>query len=294
MSKILVTAANGQLGQQVIRQLLARVPADRIVAGVRRPETAAELEVLGVEVRLADYEKPETLRDALQGVSRVLLISSSEVGKRAAQHLRVIEAAAQAKVELLVYTSLLGADSTPLALGVEHLATEQALKASTVPYTVLRNGWYTENLTAGIPTVLQHGALIGSSGEGKISAATRADYAEAAAVVLTRPSVASGVVYELAGDSAFSKADFAAEIASLSGRAVAYKDLPQADYQAALEGAGLPGPFANILADSDVGTAKGALYHDGKELSRLVGRPTTDWRQTVAEAVSQIESGSAA
>ena len=294
MSKILVTAANGQLGQLVVRQLLERVPADRIVAGVRRLESAGPLEQLGVEVRHLDYEKAETLESALSGVGRVLLISSSEVGKRAAQHLRVIEAASRARVDLLVYTSLLRADSSPLALGVEHLATEKALAASNVPYTVLRNGWYTENLTAGIPAALAHGAVLGSSGEGKISAASRLDYAEAAAIVLTRPSMVSGLVYELAGDGAFSKPEFAREVSELSGREVVYKNLTQEEYQSALEGAGLPAPFANILADSDAGTANGALFDEKGELAQLLGRPTTDWRQTVAEAVSRLESGSAA
>lgn len=281
---IVVTGATGQLGRLVIAELLERLPAAQIVAAVRNPERAGDLAQRGVQVRHADYDRPETLAAAFKGARRLLLISSSEVGRRVPQHRVVIEAAAGAGVELLAYTSLLHADTTPLGLGVEHRATEAQLAAAGVPYTVLRNGWYTENYTAAIPAAIQHGALLGSAGQGRIASAARADYAAAAAAVLSGDGHA-GRVYELAGDEAYTLADLAAEISRQSGTAVAYRDLPEADYRAALVAAGLPQSLAALLAESDVGASKGGLFDDGRQLSRLIGRPTTPLAALVAQAL---------
>lgn len=282
---IVVTGATGQLGRLVITALLKTVPAAQIVAAVRRPEAAADLAALGVQVRAADYNQPASLDAAFQGAQKVLLISSSEVGQRVDQHRQVIEAARRAGVQLLAYTSVLRAEGSPLALAAEHVATEALLKASGLPHVLLRNGWYTENYLASVGAALQHGALIGSAGEGRIATAARADYAEAAAAVLTTPDQA-GRVYELAGDQAFTLAEFAAELSRLSGKTVPYVDLPQAEYAAALEGAGLPGPFAALLADSDVGASKGALFDDQGQLSRLIGRATTPWTVMLKAALA--------
>lgn len=270
---IVVTGASGQLGRLVIQSLLNKVPASQIVAAVRQPSRASDLAALGVQVRQADYTQPALLDAAFQGAEKVLLISSSEVGQRAPQHKNVIDAAKRAGVKLVAYTSLLHADTTPLALAEEHLATEAYLKDSGVPFVMLRNGWYTENYLASVPPALQHGAFIGSAGEGRISSAARADYAEAAAVALTTPGQA-GKVYELAGDESYSLAEFAAELSRQSGKEIPYVNLPQADFKAALVGAGLPEPLADLLADSDVGASKGGLFDDKRQLSALIGRPT--------------------
>lgn len=270
---IVVTGANGQLGQLVIQSLLRSVPASQIVAAVRQPSKAAGLAALGVQVREADYNRPETLDAAFAGVDKVLLISSSEVGQRQPQHQNVIDAAARAGVKLLAYTSLLKADTSPLGLAAEHLATERALKASGLPHVLLRNGWYTENYLASVPAALAHGALIGSAGEGRIASAARADYADAAAAVLTLPDQA-GKVYELAGDSAYTLAELAAELSQASGKTVPYVNLPEADFKGALLQAGLPEPIAELLANSDTGAAQGGLYDGSGQLGRLIGRPT--------------------
>ncbi len=283
---IVVTGATGQLGQLVIQDLLARgVPASGIVAAVRQPAKAAALAAQGVTVREADYARPETLGPALAGATRVLLISSSEVGQRLAQHRAVIEAAREAKVGQLVYTSLLRADTSPLGLADEHRATEALISASGLPHVLLRNGWYTENYLASVPAARQHGAFIGSAGEGRIASATRADYAAAAAVVLTQP-VGANRTYELAGDTAYTLAELVAELNRQTGGSVKYLNLPQADFAAALVGAGLPGPFAELLADSDAGAAKGALFDDGHQLGTLIGRPTTPMATALHAAVS--------
>ena len=271
---IVITGASGQLGRLVIQSLLTKVPASSIVAAVRNPQKASDLAALGVQVRRADYTDSASLDAAFQGAEKVLLISSSEVGQRLAQHRNAIDAARRAGVSLLAYTSLLHADTSPLGLAGEHVATEACLAQAGVPFVLLRNGWYTENYLASIPPALQHGAFIGSAGEGRIASAARADYAEAAAVVLTTPGQ-SGKVYELAGDEAYTLAGFAAELSRQSGKAIPYVDLPESDYKAALVGAGLPEPIAGLLADSDTGASKGGLFDDTRQLSTLIGRPTT-------------------
>lgn len=284
-SRFLVTGASGQLGRLVIAGLLKTVPASQIGVLIRSEKAAAEFAARGLHVHIGDYGRPDSLKAAFAGVDRALLISSSEIGQRTAQHRNAIEAARQAGVKLLAYTSLLHADTSPLGLAEEHRQTEATLKASGVPHALLRNGWYSENYAASIPAALAHGALLGSADGGRIASAARADYAEAAVRVLTAAEPQAGRIYELAGDASYTLAEFAAELSKQSGKAVAYRDLPQADYEAALAGAGLPGPFAALLADSDAGAAKGALFDDSHTLSQLIGRPTTQIAATISAAL---------
>ena len=283
---IAITGATGQLGRLVINALLTKVPASEVIAAVRSPEKAADLAALGVTLRTADYSQPETLKSAFAGVDKLLLISSSEVGQREAQHKAVIDAAKAAGVGFIAYTSLLHADTTPLGLGVEHRATEAQLKASGIPFALLRNGWYTENYAASIPPALAHHAFIGSVGEGRIASAARADYAAAAAEVISRDDQA-GKIYELAGDDSYSLAEFAAEIAKQSGEKVDYVNLPPADFAAALKSAGLPDGLAEMLADSDAGAAQGGLFDNSKTLSKLIGRPTTGYAEVIKAALAK-------
>lgn len=283
--RILVTGASGQLGRLVVAALLAEVPAGDIVALARKPEAVADLAALGVVVKAGDYDRPETLDAAFAGVDRLLLISSSEVGRRVAQHEAAIDAARRAGVKLIAYTSVLHADVSTLGLAEEHRRTEAALKAAGVPFVLLRNGWYTENYTASIPAALANGAFYGSAKDGLISSAARTDFADAAATVLMSDEDRSGQIYELAGDDAYTLADLSAEIAARSGRPIGYVDLPEDAYRGALIGAGLPEPVAALLADSDAAAAKGALHDSGRQLSALIGRPTTPWRNTVADAL---------
>lgn len=278
---IVITGATGQLGRLVIAELMKSHPAAELVAAVRSPQNARDLAALGVQIRQADYDRPETLDSALRGATKLLLISSNDLGQRARQHGAVIEAARRAGVTLLAYTSLLHADTSPLGLGAEHRATEALLRDSGLPVVLLRNGWYNENHAAGIPAALAHHALAGSAGEGRIASAARADYAAAAAAVLTLDGQA-GKVYELAGDSAYTLPQLAAEITRQSGTAVEYVDLPRDEYRALLVQAGLPGPVAALLADSDAGASQGGLFDDGRQLSRLIGRATTPIGDTVA------------
>lgn len=283
---ILITGASGQLGSLVLSELLKTTPVDQIAALVRRPEAAAEIEAQGVTVRKGDYTDTAALSAAMEGIEKLLLISSSEIGQRTPQHRNVIDAAKGAGVSLIAYTSLLHADSSPLALAEEHVATEAYLAESGIPHVLLRNGWYTENNVGNAPVAIEHGTYIGAIGAGRISGAARADYAAAAAAVLTADEAQAGKVYELAGDASYSLADLAAETSKLAEKPVAYTDLPQADYAGALVQAGLPEGFAAILADSDVGAAKGALEENGKALSALIGRPTTPWQETLAAVLA--------
>ncbi|MDP1655885.1 MAG: SDR family oxidoreductase [Hylemonella sp.] len=279
-----ITGASGQLGRLVIESLLTRHPAANIVAVVRDPAKVADLQARGVQVRVADYNQADALEAAFQGVHKLLLISSSEVGQRVPQHRNVITAAQRAGVGLVAYTSILHADRSPMGLATEHRETEALLRASGLPHVLLRNGWYTENYTASVPAALQYGAVLGCAGDGQISSAARADYAVAAATVLSRADQA-GRVYELAGDEAYTLSELAVEIARQSGQPVVYRDLPEAAYEAALVQAGLPGFLAAMLAESDVGAAKGGLFDDSHELSRLIGRPTTPLAELVKAAL---------
>lgn len=279
--KIGITGATGQLGQLVLEKLKEKISSDEIVALVRTPEKAAGL---GVEAREFDYTKPEILVGSLAGIDRLLLISASELGKRVEQHGNVIEAAKAAGVKSIVYTSLLHADTSSLNLAGEHLATEAALKESGIPYTILRNGWYTENYTGSIAGALAGGAFAGSAGDGKISSAARVDYAEAAAVVLAGQGH-EGKVYELSGDEAYTLTDLAAEISRQTGKDIPYMNLPEEKYAEALKGFGLPDFFADAIAGWDTGASKGDLYDDGDQLSKLIGRPTTSLADAVAQAL---------
>lgn len=277
---IAITGATGQLGQHVIESLLKTVPASQIVAIVRNPAKATTLSQQGITVRQADYSDEAALTTALQGIDKLLLISSSEVGQRAPQHRNVINAAQAAHVKFIAYTSLLHADTSPLGLADEHVATEKMLAESGIAYALLRNGWYTENYLASAPAALEHGVFIGAAGEGKIASATRADYAAAAARVISEDGHA-GKIYELAGDTGWTLSQLAAELATQSGKKVVYQNLSEADFAAALKGVGLPAGLADMLADSDTGASKGGLFDDSHTLSKLIGRPTTSLADSV-------------
>lgn len=280
-----ITGATGQLGQLVLSALKAKGNEASVVALVRNPEKAKGL---GGEARSFDYDTPETLGGALAGIDTLLLISSNEIGQRVAQHKNVIGAAKAAGVKRIIYTSLLRTDTSPLSIAGEHAATEAALKESGVAYTILRNGWYTENYTNSIPGALAGGALLGSAGEGKISSAAREDYAEAAVAALVGEGH-EGRTYELAGDDSYTLADLAAEISKQTGKEIPYRDLPQADFASTLASFGVPEPFNQIVAGWDVAVSHGALFDEGHELSRLIGRPTIPLSQSVADALrSQV------
>ncbi len=277
--KIGVTGATGQLGRLVIASLKTKVAAENIVALVRNPEKANDL---GVEARAFDYEAPDA--KAFEGIDKLLLISGNEIGQRARQHTNVIEAAKAAELKEIVYTSLLKADSSTLNLAAEHLATEEAIKSSGMVYTILRNGWYTENYTGSVKGAVGAGAFIGSAGNGKIASAARADYAEAAAVVLCSNDFA-GQTLELSGDSAYTLSELAAEISKQTGKNIPYNDLPEAEYAKILAGFGIPEGFAQAIASWDVSASKGDLYDDAKVLSKLIGHPTTSLASVLAASL---------
>jgi NAD(P)H dehydrogenase (quinone) len=281
---LLVTGTSGHLGRLTVLALLARgVDPTEIVAAARRTEAVKDLADLGVETRAADYDDPASLERAFAGVDRVLLISGSEVGSRVPQHRNVIDAAVAADVSLVGYTSVLGGTSTGLALAAEHGATEDYLAAAGVPHVLLRNGWYLENYTENTAVPLQLGTVYGAAGDGRVSAAARADFAEAAAAVMTSDGQA-GRTYELAGDSGFTMGEYAAALGAATGREISYTDLPAEEYTAALVSGGVPAPTAEILADCDLGIARGALEDTSQTLSGLIGRPTT----SLAAALDRI------
>ncbi len=281
---ILVTGATGQLGQLVIQSLLKKIPADQIVATVRNSQKAQNLKALGVQVREADYDSSEGWLAALEGVDKLLLISGNEIGSRTKQHKVVIDAAKKyGKLKLIAYTSILRADTSKLVLAEEHKATEKLIQDSGLPYSFLRNGWYTENYTMSAKSAVEHGAVFGAVKEGRIASASRQDYAEAAVQVLTIANPKN--IYELAGDTSYTLSELAAEIEKQSGKSVKYNNLMETDHKAFLVKVGLPDGFAAILAQSDAAAADGGLYDETHQLSQLIGRKTTPMAATVKESL---------
>ncbi|MFE0176210.1 SDR family oxidoreductase [Streptomyces sp. NPDC059002] len=282
---IVVTGATGHLGRLVVEGLLAaQVPAEQIAAVVRDKNKAADLAARGIELRVADYSAPETLRGAFAAGDRVLLISGSEVGRRVPQHRAVIDAARAAGVALLAYTGILGGPDADFDLAAEHKETERLILDSGLPHTFLRNGWYHENYTEHLAPVLEHGAVVGSAGDGRIASASRADYAAAAVAVLTGEGH-EGKAYELSGDVAWSLAEYAAEVAARSGKDISYANVPAEQHLAVLTGAGVPEPMAAILVDVDAAIGRGRLAGTSGDLARLIGRPTTPLADAVSGAL---------
>ncbi len=281
---IAVTGATGQLGHLVIDELLKRTSASNIRALAHAEVKAGDITAKGVKVQEMDYDRPYLLELAMEGVDRLLLISSSQVGKRIEQHKNVIEAAKAAGVKLIAYTSILNAEKSPMLLATEHKATEKLLAESGIPTILLRNGWYMENYTGAVKQGAATGTITGVSGDGKLSPAGRADYAAAAAIVLTAETP-KPATYELAGDTAFTMAELAAEVSRQTGKAVDYQNLSQEDYKAALIKAGLPEGLVNVLVDSSINSAKGTLFNDSKTLSKLTGQPTLSLKDFVTSLV---------
>ncbi|MBT3149894.1 SDR family oxidoreductase [Streptomyces sp. CHD11] len=280
---IVVTGATGHLGRHVVEQLLDRVPAEQVTAVVRDAGKAADLAGRGVRIAVADYSAPETFDGLFAAGDKVLLISGNEFDKgRVGQHRVVIDAARAAGVALLAYTSAPGPLSA--ALADDHRGTEQALLGSGVPYTLLRNGWYHENYTENLAPVLEHGAVLAAAGEGRVSSASRADYAAAAVTVLTGEGHENRT-YELGGDVAWSFAEYAAELSRQTGREIVYNPVTPEALTGMLSGAGVPEPMAAMFAGVDVSIEKGELVVDSGDLSRLAGRPTTPLAEAVAAAL---------
>lgn len=285
MTMYAVTGATGGLGGAAATSLIFRgvAPAD-IVAVVRDRSKAGALVDAGVNVRVADYTDPAALGVALSGIDKLLLVSGSEVGQRLPQHANVIDAAQSAGVGLIAYTSILRADRSPLALAEEHRATEQLLADSGIATVLLRNGWYSENYAESMAAAVETGVFAGSAGNGIVSPAARSDYADAAAAaLLTAPA---GAVYELVGDEHLSYADIAATFAEVSGRPVSYQSLTEGEYVAALVAAGVPAPFAAVLADSDAGVGNGALDSASTALAELRGTGSTPFAEVIAAAIA--------
>lgn len=280
-----VTGATGALGRIVVQLLRERHPDRKVVALVRDPAKAADLSALGAEVRPFDYDQPESLRPALTGVDKLLLISGNAVGERERQHRAVIEAARDAGVGLIAYTSVLRAAETTLAIAAEHKATEAVLREVGVPFVLLRHGWYCENYVFRVQAAVTSGTLPHHSGEGRISAAPRADFAEAAVAILTAPEPQAGKVYELAGSKSFNFADLAAMAARISGKPVEAVNLPKPEFEAAIVAMGMPAFVAGLIAKSDHGASEGGLLEESRTMERVIGRPTVPMEDVLAAAL---------
>lgn len=280
-----VTGATGALGRIVVQLLRERHPDISTVALVRDPAKAADLAALGAEVRAFDYDRPETLLPALAGIGKLLLISGNAVGERERQHRSVIEAARDAGVGLIAYTSVLRAGETTLAIAAEHKATEAVLREVGVPFVLLRHGWYCENYLFRVQAAVASGRLPHHAGEGRISAAPRADFAETAVAVLTAAEPQAGKVYELAGSKSFSFADLAAMAARISGKPVEAVYLPKPEFEATIMAMGMPAFVAGLIAKSDHGASEGGLLEESGTMERLIGRPTVPMEDVLEAAL---------
>ena len=278
--KIAITGATGQLGKLIIEALLKEIDASNIIALVRDENKAKDFENKGIELRPFDYDLPETLVPALQGVDKLLLISANEVGRRTPQHKAVVDAAIEAHVPYIAYTSLLRANTNLLALAKEHRETESLIQQSGLQYTFLRNNWYNENYISNIQQVVEHGVLYGSALDSKISSASRQDYAEAAAKVLTSKGH-ENKIYEFAGSSSFTLSDLATYLTQASGKPVAYQNISPEDYLEALISVGLPDGLAQVIVDADVQALNGTLYSESKDLENILGRQTTSIKDQI-------------
>jgi NAD(P)H dehydrogenase (quinone) len=284
---IVITGATGQLGRMIIADLLAAgVPADEITAIARSKEKAADLIAKGVRPHLADYDRPETFAGAFRSEDRVLLISGTEAGRRGAQHAVVIDAARAAGVAQLGYVGVFGGPKADFLLANDHRETEQMILDSALPYTFLRNNWYSEAYVGDLPGIVERGAIVTNiAGEGRIATAPRTDYAAAAAVVMNDDGHLNKA-YELGGDTAWSFEEFAEEVSRQTGRKIVHTSVTPAERQAILTGVGVPAAFAEILVDVDNAIARGALSSTPGDLSRLIGRPTTPIADSIATALA--------
>ena len=286
---LLITGATGHLGRLVVEQLLADgVPAGDIIATGRATDKIKDLADRGVQVRAVEFGDAAAVRAAVAVADRVLLISAMDPGGRVEQHRNVIDAARAAGTGLVAYTSIVNAETTKIRLAADHQATEQLLRDSGVPYVLLRNSWYHENYTDRLPAFLAQGAIPGSAGECRISAAARADYAAAAARVLTTDGHA-GQAYELGSDEPFTLAQLAAEVSAQSGREVRYLDLPEATYADALKEHGVPELMADMIAETDAAAAHGTLHTASGDLTALTGRPASTLSAAVGAALSALD-----
>mgnify|MGYP002660504943 FL=1 len=282
--KIAITGATGQLGNLVIEQLLQLTAAQNIVVLVRNVDKAEHFKVQGIELREFDYDRPETLVPALSGIDKLLLISANEIGRRTPQHQAVIDAAKVAGVPYIAYTSLLRADTSPLGLAQEHRETEKLIQDSGITYTFLRNNWYSENYLAGVAHTIEIGTLFGAAQDGRISSASRIDYAEAAAKVLTSTGH-ENKTYELAGSESFSLSDLATFIGQAVNKDIIYQNLSAEEYTQGLTQAGLPAGLVDVIVDADIQTIQGAMYSDSKDLEQLIGHKTTSIQDAIKAAL---------
>ena len=287
---IVVTGATGQLGTHVVEGLLKQVPADEVAVVVRDAAKAVRFGELGVEVRVADYNDPASLDDAFREGEKALLISGSEIGQRVPQHKAVIDAAKNAGVALLGYTSVLGGPAADMELAREHQATERYIIDSGLPYVLLRNGFYHEVYTEALGQAIANGGLLTSAVEGaKVATAARADYAAAAVAVLTGEGHENRA-YELSGDQAWTFEEYAEEVSRQLGSELPVNRVPADTHREILVGVGLPDPLAAVFVGVDDAISRGLLAVQTGDLSKLIGRPTTPLAESIAQGLKAVQA----
>jgi NAD(P)H dehydrogenase (quinone) len=272
---IVVPAVSGNLGRLIVQDLLDRgVPAGDIVAGARKPEVIADLADAGVRTTRIDYDDPASVEAAISPGDTFVLISGAFSPDRSRQHADAITAAKRAGTGHILYVGALRAAESASPLANSHAPTEVSVRESGLPFTLLRNGWYTENYGREIPALRENGVLVASVGDARVASATRLDLAQAVGAVLTTDGHV-GKTYELSGDVAWNYDDLAAAFSEVLGRDVVYRRVDTQEHVELLTGAGVPEEFATMIATVDAGIGEGAFAYQNGDLARLIGRPTT-------------------
>ena len=270
MSTILVTGANGHLGRLVIDTLLDK--GATVIAASRDPSKLADLTARGVETRHADFDDRASLEAAFAGVDRVLIISTDSLGsgQRLQQHLAAVAAAQAAGVGHIVYTSMPNPEGSAVTFAGDHLGTENAVKATGIPYTILRNAWYQENLFMSLPSALASGQWYSANGDGKIGHVARADCARAAAAVLFDPPVNQTLT--LTGPQTFTTAEVADLVSEVTGKPIQVIGVSDEQLAGGLKHAGLPDALIPMLVSFDTNTRQGGFDIVTDAVEKLTGR----------------------
>jgi NAD(P)H dehydrogenase (quinone) len=285
--KMLVTGATGKLGTKIVETLLKTVPASQIAVSVRNPEKAEGLRARGVEVRQGDFDRPETLDSAFAGIDRLLLISADGDNEtRVRQHTDAVAVAERAGVKFIAYTSVANASESTIFLAPPHVAAEEAILKTGIPYSFLRNNWYLENEISSIQGVLAGAPWVTSAGSGKVGWALQQEYAEAAAAVLAGNGH-ENTVYELSG-KLMTQEELVAALGTVLGKEVPVQQIDDAAYADIMKGAGVPEFVIPFLVEIQKGIREGALEIESNDFEKLLGRPVTPIREALTQIVNGI------
>lgn len=285
--KLLVTGATGKFGSKVVETLLKTIPADQLAVSVRQPEKAKALKEQGVDVRQGNFDEPESLDVAFEGIDRLLIISTDgDNDTRTHQHGNAVAAAKRAGIKFIAYTSIVNAQESTNLFAPTHKATELAIKETGIPYSFLRNNWYFENEIPTIESILFGAPWVTSAGDGKVGWALQEDYAEVAAKVLADEGH-EYTTYELAG-KALSQGEVVSVLAELLDKEIAVERVDDETYSQIMKKAGIPDVVLPLLVDIQRSIREGSLDIESDDMEKLIGRPATPINEALTQILKQL------